>query len=260
MKCQLCGAEVGGGGSAPLWLRCRACGTMVFRAGPGPRVVIGHESEEISEQIGAVLLDAGLSPVRAADGEQVMQILSANPPAAVVLDVALDKVLTYQVVEHLQKTPDLAHVRSVLVASVFRKTAYKRRPQSLYGADDYIEQHHIPDGLVKKLATLLGYDVDAARKDVMQRRTAIEAVEERPDLAGALRVRALAHSIVADIALYHQGEFERAVRGDHSGLGDAIAEGRRLLAEMVDPKSYAGRDPIVEALNVFLSEMRRAER
>ena len=33
----------------------------------------------------------------------------------------------------------------VLVASIYNRTGYKRRPTSLYGADDYVEQHHIPD-------------------------------------------------------------------------------------------------------------------
>ena len=51
----------------------------------------------------------------------------------------------------------------ILIASVFNKTAYKRTPHSLYGADDYVEQHHIPDMLPVKLARLIGLPRAARR-------------------------------------------------------------------------------------------------
>jgi len=67
--------------------------------------------------------------------------------------------------------------------------------------------------------------------------------EARTDLFGGERVVALARSIVADIALYHEGE----VRGGDGSLTEELAEGRRLLLEMVDADELGDVDPIGSA-------------
>jgi hypothetical protein len=41
------------------------------------------------------------------------------------------------------------------LASIHDKTRYKREPESLYGADDYIERHHIQDELLSKIQKVL---------------------------------------------------------------------------------------------------------
>ncbi len=75
----------------------------------------------------------------------------------------------------------------VLVASVYNRTGYKRRPTSLYGADDYVEQHHIPDALVGKLERLIGAPprlapVAVAHADTAEGREIKQASQERVDL------------------------------------------------------------------------------
>ena len=55
-------------------------------------------------------------------------------------------------------------------------------------------------------------------------------------------------------------EFEKAVRGQPAELDDALNDGRRLLEEIVDSNTYAGRDPVGEALSAFIEEMQRATR
>ena len=75
----------------------------------------------------------------------------AQAPSALVLDVAVGGRLAYEVVEEARKH---ASTRVVLIASIYNRTGYKRRPTSLYGADDYVEQHHIPDALVPKLSSI----------------------------------------------------------------------------------------------------------
>lgn len=259
VTCPLCQTALRPTEEAASVVRCPVCSGMVFCDGKGPQVVIAHESEALCRQMGTVLLEVGMTPLRAADGAEVMRLLEAFRPAAVVLDVGLSRVLTFQLVEYIRRTPALKNTKVLLVASVFKKTAYKRRPTSLYGADDYVEQHHIPDMLARKLAKLLEHDIATVDGHVEERRALIEATQARSDLGGALRVRALAHSIVADIALYHQGAFEKAVCGEQSDLEEPLQEGRRLLAEIVeDPTAHGGSDPIGEAFSAFINEMRRA--
>ena len=71
-----------------------------------------------------------------------------------MLDVALPTVHAYEIVEEVKRRAP--ETRIVLVASIYNRTGYKRRPTSLYGADDYVEQHHIPDALLTKLERLIG--------------------------------------------------------------------------------------------------------
>lgn len=249
--CRLCGAgapAAGSGGAA----RCPACGAMLFAAGGGPLVLVAHGSEALSEQIGVAIGGAGMTPVRVARGDEALAVFSKLAPRALVLDVALDEVMAFQIIDWVRTRSEHRQAKVVLVASVFNRTAYKRKPSSLYGADDYVEQHHIGDELPRKLRQLLGLSrLEPAAKPAVTRE-----LDARHDLAGRERVRALARQIVSDIALYHQEDIARAARGEPaSGLSAALDEGRQLLAELVDPRSYSGEDPILDAFRSMLAEL-----
>jgi len=258
--CPLCShvQEVPPGGQ--VWTRCPSCQGMIFRSLDGPHVVVGHESEEISQQTGEVLLEAGFYPMRGKDGNEVLKILETQKPPAAVLDVALGKILAFQVIHYLRARPDLKDTKVVLIASVYSKTAYKRKPQSLYGADDYVEQHHIPDKLTVKLKSLmqLGEEEAVRNAAVVERADKIREAEPRVDLEGLRRVRTVAHNIVADIALYNQSDIEKVVKtGDIDVMASVLQEGRRLLAEMVDIRYIRDADPIMDAFQALIDGMRR---
>jgi DNA-binding response OmpR family regulator len=241
-------------------MRCNACLGMVFRPLDGPRVVVGHESEDISQQTGEVLLEAGFYPMRGKDGDEVLKILETQKPPAAVLDVALGKILAFQVIHYLRNRADLRDTKVVLIASVYSKTAYKRKPQSLYGADDYVEQHHIPDKLSVKLKSLmqLGEEEAVRNATVLERADKIREAEPRVDLEGLRRVRTVAHNIVADIALYNQSDIEKVVKtGNLDVMASVLEEGRRMLAEMVDIRYIRDADPIMDAFQTLIDVMRR---
>ncbi len=118
-------------------------------------IVVAHESEPIREVTRRLLAQAGWPVEAVADGRAARATLERSaPPRALVLDVALPGVHAYELVEEVRRRA--LDVRVVLIASIYNRTGYKRRPTSLYGADDYVEQHHIPDALVGKLARLVG--------------------------------------------------------------------------------------------------------
>jgi DNA-binding response OmpR family regulator len=251
--CPLCGVAVALESSA-AWTRCASCEGMVFSPSDGPEVLVVHGSEALSEQVGRVVAAAGMRPVRAQSGQQALTLVPVRRPRALVLDVALEGVMAFQILEWLRRSPEHAGIKVVLVASVFNKTAYKRTPSKLYGADDYVEQHHIPDRLPEKLCALLGLQAPRAPTELQRR--AVVNLDRRLDLGGRDRVRALARQIVADIALYHQDDIALASRGQPApGLPRALDEGRQLLADLVDPRTYAGEDPILDAFRFLISEL-----
>src|SRR5262245_32997457 len=96
------------------------------------KILVAYESETIRQVIVRLLSDAGYPVEAVSDGAAALRALSGQP-AALVIDVAIGDVFAYQVVEELrrQKLP----TRVILVASIYNRTGYKRRPTSLYGAD-----------------------------------------------------------------------------------------------------------------------------
>jgi CheY-like chemotaxis protein len=219
-------------------------------------ILVAHESEVIREVIRRVLEAAGWSVEAVATGREASQALGRKP-AALVLDVALPDVHAFELTEEAKEKG----TRVVLVASVYNRTGYKRRPTSLYGADDYVEQHHIPDSLVPKLERLIGAPPKRAAQaaphaDTPEGREIKEAAEAlldpvQDDPQVVARAERLAWLIVSDIALYngaaldtrHQDKEELEAR-----LRTDLEEGRLLFDLRVPADVRKRRDYIGEAL------------
>jgi CheY-like chemotaxis protein len=232
------------------------------------RILVAHESESIREVIRRLLEDVGWQVEAVADGRQAVAAL-VHAPAALVLDVAVGGTLAYEVVEEARRH---AGTRVVLIASIYNRTGYKRRPTSLYGADDYVEQHHIPDSLVGKLTRLVGAPpqpthVPPPHAETPEGKTIRTAGEGRLDGAGwnpVLRAERLARLIVADIALYNGDAIDRAADGGSHDELEArlrmdLEEGRLLFDLRVPAEVRRARDFIGEALDE-LKQQRRAHR
>lgn len=121
----------------------------------GQLVLVAHDSEVIQKMIRDVLVEAGFSVETAGDGFEALQKVTDLRPQAMVLDVGLSGIYGFELCERLKGDKSTKDIKIVLLASVYDMTRYKRRPVSLYGADDYIEKHHIPDFLPIKIRQLL---------------------------------------------------------------------------------------------------------
>jgi CheY-like chemotaxis protein len=105
--------------------------------------------------IRGVVSEAGLSVEHAPDGLDALKKASALKPQVMIVDVGLTGIYGFELCERLKGDPDTRSIKIILLSSVYGLTAYKRNPVTLYGADDYIEKHHIPDKLVSKIKQLL---------------------------------------------------------------------------------------------------------
>ncbi|HEY3351855.1 MAG TPA: response regulator [Polyangia bacterium] len=227
------------------------------------RILVAHESLTIREAVRRLAEDAGYRVITAADGVAARGHLDEKaPPAVLVVDVALPKVLAYELCDEIRarKLP----TRVILVASVYHRTAYKRRPTSLYGADDYIEQHHLPDALLGKIAALVprGAAPRVGPPDPAEAVAIRQAGEGRLKLKygsrdeALERARRLAALIVADVVLYN-GEALASWRAGHdlpARVRDDLDEGRLLFELRVPPEVRAGHDFMDEALAELLGQ------
>lgn len=125
-------------------------------AGGNRFVVIGHDSAEVTELASELLTEAGYEVIIANDGIQALLQIEQRRPAVAILDVGLSKMFGFEIIEVVRRDQALANVKLMLIAAIYDKTRYKRNPQSLYGADDYIEKHMIPENLVGQVNALVG--------------------------------------------------------------------------------------------------------
>ncbi|HJV64359.1 MAG TPA: response regulator [Geomonas sp.] len=125
-------------------------------AGRRLKVVVANESAPFCEAVRKVLAEEPFQVETCNDGKIALETVERMVPDVLLLDVALPTMFGFEVCERVRENPALSGVKIILIASIYDKTRYKRSPNSLYGADDYIEKHHIPDSLVPKIYRLTG--------------------------------------------------------------------------------------------------------
>ncbi len=252
------------------------------------RVMIAHSDPELCGTIKKIIEDAGFEGVLGHNGAEVLSLMDAALPQVAVVDVALQGLYAFVVVDTVRRRPGLANVKIILLSSVYNKAAYKRSPSSLYDADDYIEKHHIPDDLILKINRLLAGAVPAPgptadgeieksgeqltpAEGASQSLDFIKSVNEKiqtaedheisaNDVPERDRAERLARVIVSDISLYYQDRIDEGiVEGNWSELlATEIKEARRLFRERF-PSPEIQNSKILEAAFLDLLEKRRRE-
>jgi predicted Zn finger-like uncharacterized protein len=234
------------------------------------KVFVAHESPVFCSAVRKVLAAEPFDVSAFNDGRLAFAAIEAQRPEIVLLDVALPSMYGFEVCEAVRKDSALSSVRLILIASIYDKTRYKRSPRTLYGADDYIEKHHIPDMLANMIyglvagqqpvstpqeATGTGEEEGTAThhhyssQEMTSQETARLALKQdeeestlavqQPDASqqseSHVKAKRLARIIVSDIALYNQAKVEEGVKSNafHQRLADEIAEGRKLYAERI---------------------------
>ncbi len=260
------------------------------------KVLVANESPAFCRAVGNVLATEPLLDVFTYnDGKSALAAIEEMLPDVVVLDVALPNMYGFEVCEAIRKNPATAAIKVILIAAIYDKTRYKREPLSLYGADDYIEKHHIPDSLAAKIYQLVygrpkddpaaeavaETDGDAEkdcritqrelsaheiaeqennRLEIMldeQRETGITANPQESEAHD--KARRLARLIVSDIALYNQELVEEGVlKGSfYELLADDIREGMALYERRVSADVRNGTSYMEDAFTQLITKKSR---
>jgi DNA-binding response OmpR family regulator len=224
------------------------------------RIIVATDGSEMWSIIEEVLTAGGFAPRRVENGEEALGLIEEWKPSSAVLDVSLPGTPVFEICDRVRNNAALGSMGLILLASVYEQTRYKRAPTSLYGADDYIEKHHLRDSLVPKIERLqkgTGEAVPAAHappppaereearahrepdidprravkeQDVIVREERFGPAEEEASPRDE-SLRRFARIIVSDIALYNQELIEDGVRKGNLRelLADDIAEGMKLF-------------------------------
>lgn len=258
LQCPACGARLRyhqpDCNSRLVTLNCPRCTEKLKLriAGSSPlKVLIAHEDLTICRQLLAQLQRLPVSTRICGEPQEVIRHLIKGARCLLLIDVAFTGGFPFELIARAKRAVDAVEHKVILLASVYNKTAYKKRPMSLYGADSYLELHHIGDRLLPVVAELFPHLGETLPESV----TTEETSGERLLAPAELRKRALTLSrvLIADIALYHQDRLLPGLQVQEARrlFEDCLKEGRRLLLQRLPDAATLPQDYLQQAFDEF---------
>lgn len=234
-------------------------------------ILVAHDGEVVRSTIETILREAGYNVITASDGIEAMVKIEKEKPFLVLLDVALPKIYGFEVCRQIKNRPETKETLVILLASIYDATRYKREPETLYGADDYIEKHHIEDSLLDKIRRLVEKPVKKLEERPMPIERAVtrgefkeeeisqEQIPSFIDSDAIEKAKRFARIIISDIALYNQRLVEEGIKNNsfYSLLESEIQEGRELYNSRVLPEIRAKGDYYKQAIDDFIEKKRK---
>lgn len=247
-------------------------------------ILIAVDGEVTREMIRDLLTDGGYRTIESTDGKDAMALLRSHRSGVALIDVGLSEILGFQLCEQIKHDPDLKETIVILIASIYDKTKYKRQPDSLYGAEDYIERHQLQDDLLLKIKNLLhgtpktiSVAATAVSKPPAPSRAPAQPVRSEPPekkVAPPTRpssaeanpereaARRLARIIVADVALYNQKSVDEGIRNGTfvELLKNQLEEGRRHFDSRIPEQVRSEADYYGLAIEEFIEKRKQTMR
>ena len=256
-------------------LRCFNCKEVfVFQNNPEERslILIANENKDFCQSVAGLLEANGYKTEMAFDGVDALIKIQGQKTKLALLDVALPRMFGFDVCETIKNDNATKDTKIILIAAIYDKTRYKRLPNSLYGADDYIEKHHIHDDLVAKIRTLIP-DGGGGKAAIVEPSAVTPEPYTPPAVENALdktleqdfsdmkgeeheKAKRLARIIVSDIALYNEEILAEGIKNNNCNelLKDDLEEGRKLFRQRVPKEVWEKRDYLSEFFEEFIEK------
>jgi len=272
--------------------KCPKCSTVLLVKKPAPvqkkvpdntKVLIAHSNPHVVNDIHSLLSKNGYQTVTASDGIDAMVKIIKELPFLVIIEVSLPKIFGFEVCKRLKVRPETRNTKFILISSIYDKDRYKREPSSLYEADDYIEEHQIPDLLLEKIRAITSKEhvqkkVMEPEQPVIQGKTVQKeiphpSVKEKADLEKKSgveedrqaeeiieRAKRLARTIVSDIFLYNTAKAEQSIKNDSffSEFASEIREGLKLYEHRIPQEIRSRSDFFHDTINDFIENKKKS--
>jgi DNA-binding response OmpR family regulator len=233
-------------------------------------VLIANDDDAISDIMEEVLKGRkNLEVTKAHDGVEALKAIEDTKPHVAILDVALSKLYGFEICTLVRDNPALKDTKLILLSSIYNPASFKRTPSSLYGADDYLEKHHIYDKMIPKIERLVGGAVKGAmirespakeaplhsKRNYAERLSAAERPVAPEDKEAHEKAKKLARLIISDIVLYNSEHIDESIKNDnfHESIQLDIKDGIKFFKKRF-PANISAESYIKEALDEFLSK------
>lgn len=240
-----------------LTINCRHCGKPFnYRIPRQHKILVAHGEPEVCQMILTICQQDVAEMLVCSDAKMLRALLRRHRFLALLLDVALPGAFSFELIDEIHTGGE--ETKIILLPSVYNRTAYKRKPTSLYHADAYLELHHLSDQLIPLLHRLapelaLNSSPYCLLSDSGEERHLFEhdsIYQQAEDLAAQL---------IADIALYYQDQIDAGIENQDldTRLAVQLDEGQRLLAERIPRAELDARDYLTIALKRFTSARKK---
>jgi predicted Zn finger-like uncharacterized protein len=266
--------------------KCPRCSSILLVKKPvvqakknldGRKIIVAHSRPEIRDLTASLLKNKGYDVVAAADGIDFMVRALRELPFLSVVEEALPKIYGLEACKRLKARPETKEMKFILVSAVDDKAKYGREPVSLYGADDYVEEHDLEAYLMGKVDALQGVLAEAKTKESaeapspsadsstaqQQEIQGIAPVAKKVAAASAPelseeaieRARRLARTIINDIYLYNAAKVDEAIRRNNFYVVFAaeIKDGQKLYETRIPQEIRNIKDFYRETIDNFLA-------
>ena len=272
--------------------KCPKCSTVLLVKKPAPvqkktpdnnKVLVAHSNPHVANDIQALLSKNEYQTVTASDGIDAMVKIIKELPFLVIIEVSLPKIYGFEVCKRLKARPETENTKFILISSIYDKDRYKREPSSLYEADDYIEEHQIPDLLLKKITSITTKDrveekvkepeqppvqEEAVQKEMPQppvtekteteTEPSVEEVKKAEEIIE--RAKRLARTIVSDIFLYNTAKAEQSIQNDSffNEFSSEIREGLKLYEHRIPQEIRSKGDFFHDTIKDFIDNKKKS--
>lgn len=240
-----------------LSLTCRNCTqNFPFFVPAATKILVAHGEPEICRNVLSVCCQDVGEIITCNDADTAREYLGGHAVSVLLLDVGLPGAFPFQLIEEIQRRGE--SIKIILLPSVYNRTAYKRKPSSLYGADAYLELHHLPDRLIPLLHDLVP-ELTLKSKPFCAMSDKGEERALPADADAKQQAEELSRLVIADIALYHQEQIDLGIVHQDltTRLASQLKEGRRMLACRIPQVVLDRQDYILSALECFATARER---
>ena len=267
--------------------KCPRCATILLVKKPLPvpekpvdnvKILVAHSNPGRTEEITSLLKKNDYMTITATDGIEAMVKAIKELPFLAIFEVALPKIYGFEVCKRLKLRPETKNIKVILVSSPYDKAKYKREPESLYDADEYIEEHRIAELLTDTVEALRspGYKkteekIEKPSETPIRQSVSHEAEQQVKQLKPVEttvtpaneekieRARRLARTIVSDIYLYNTAKVEESIKADtfFQVFSAEIKEGRKLYENRISPEVRSQGDFFRDVLKNFIESKKK---
>lgn len=265
--------------------KCPKCSTILLVKKPLPapekpvdniKILVAHSNPAITGEITSLLNKNGYQTITASDGIEAMVKAIKEFPFLSVIEVSLPKIYGFEVCKRLKLRPETKGMKFILISSTYDKTRYRREPESLYEADDYIEEHRLTELLIDSINALKVKEPE--KKEIKVEKPPEEPVIKKPEqkvepeikfeeeivkppIADEKieRAKRLARTIISDIFLYNTAKAEESIRNNtfYSVFSSEIKEGIKLYENRIPQEVRAQGDFLKEAIKDFIENKKK---
>jgi predicted Zn finger-like uncharacterized protein len=245
----------------------------------GNKILLAHSNSEIVKSTASLLSDKGYTVITSADGIDAMVKALREEPFLALLEVALPKIYGFEVCKKIKSRAETKEMKVILLVSVYDRKKYRREPNSLYGADAYIEEHEISEQLVDRIIKLCTPEPEektealtppqpSAASQPVHTETGVETVARKPAPTEGKKppeeiiekARRLARTIINDIYLYNSAKADESIRNDnfYTVFASDIKEGKKLYENRIPQEVRNMSDFYREAIENFISSKKKS--